>query len=537
MNMFLATVRTLLFAFVSYQSFILVEVVLGARPLRFATHALLSVLNSVITTYLLLHTTVQITYLLSFALLLLESIALYRQAFIKLICLAEAYILSLMCFRGITISIFALVLGTNINYITADTTLLLVTVLIANIAELITVLFVIYHFSGPDLQLPLKYSVQRRYVLDWLTVYNLTMFISAVVFNPGSKFSFAVPEYLYICIFILFSGYTMPVYTFRLNRAIEIKRKNKALALELGSQKRLQSALIRDAVFTTEANLTQNRVISGLEHYVHSYDTANYKYDAWFDSMKPIIHPDYFDVFSKSLDRHNLIENFNNGVEPQPFEYQRWCEDGKYHWVRLVLRIFKDIENGDISVFGYIFDIDKEIREKQELLFRAQTDGFTGLYNKATTETLIEEEIKNGTGILLLMDVDNFKNVNDRLGHEVGDNVLKHVAHILKSCSRETDILGRIGGDEFMVFLKDTNNLAAAQQRADELLRLFQSENDYSRKNHPITASIGIAVIDKTVTNFSDAYNHADCALYQVKHSKKNSYAIYDESIHGNCFV
>ncbi len=524
----LAAVRTLVFIFVSYQSFIFVEVVLDAKPLRFSTHVLLSVINSVASTYLLMHTTFQVTYLLLFAMLTVESVIIYRKSFVKLLCIIEAYILSVMCLRGISMSIFALILRTQISSIAGDTTLLMVSALIPNIIELCLIFLVLRHFPAVDLRLLLKHTVQRRYVLLWLGIYNLTMLLASDVCTPGSRLSFAVFEYLYICVFILFSSYTMPTYTFRLNRAIEIQRKNKSLALELGTQKQLQSVLLRDAIFTTEANLTQNRVIFGLENYADSFDQTNLNYDAWFDSMEPIIHPADYGFFANLLNRHNLIENFNNGVEPLPFEYRRLDQDGKYHWIRLVLRIFKEIETNDVLVFGYVFDIDNEVLEKQELLFQAQMDLFTGLFNKATTEALIGEEIKKGTGILLLLDVDDFKNLNDQLGHEVGDSVLKYVANVLKNCSRETDILGRVGGDEFMVFLKNTNKLAAAEQRADEMLFLLQNEDDYNRRNYPITASIGIAIIDETVENFSDAYKHADIAMYRVKHSHKNGYAVYD---------
>lgn len=268
----------------------------------------------------------------------------------------------------------------------------------------------------------------------------------------------------------------------------------------------------------------------GLDIYADLLESTGNEYDAWVNFTKSNIAPEDFEVVSKILDRQNLLENFEHGTEPAPFEYRRLGNDGKYHWIRLVARIFKDTQTGDVLVFGYAFDIEEEKREKQELLQRAQTDLFTGLYNKVTTEALIGKAIRSGSGILLLLDVDNLKKINDRLGHEVGDRVLKYVASVIKSCSRSNDILGRIGGDEFMIYLLDMGNIAAAERRAAEILSLLAKGTDCKGRKQTITASIGIAPIDGTVNSFSDAYNRADLALYQVKHRKKNGYAVYGET-------
>lgn len=531
----LAAVRTLVFIFVSYLSFVLVEVVLETKPLHSGTRALLSVINSVVSTFMLVYCSFRLTYLLSFVILSVESLIIFRKSFVKQICIVEGFILAVMCLRGISISVFALILHMQIGSVINNFTLLMISDVVSNILELAIVFWVLHRFTAANLRLTLKYDGQRRYLLIWFGIYIVTLFLASAVCYQGNKFSFAVSAYLYLCVLILVSSYTLPIYAFRISRSIEIQEKNRFLTQELGNQKQLQSALMRDSIFSTEANLTQNKVLFGIENYADAFDTNNSNYDDWLRFMESIVYQADYGFFALSLNRHNLTENFNNGVEPSPFEYRRLMKDGKYHWIRLVLRIFKDIESNDILVFGYVFDIDKEMREKQELVFRAQTDLFTGLSNKTTTEALIKTEIRKRTGILLLLDVDDFKNFNDRLGHEVGDNILKYVASVLRNCSRETDILGRIGGDEFMIFLKSTNNLAAAEQRAEEILFLLQNDDDYNRRNHPITASIGIALIDETVENFSDAYRHADIAMYRVKNSQKNGYAVYnaleDESV------
>ena len=140
---------------------------------------------------------------------------------------------------------------------------------------------------------------------------------------------------------------------------------NRKLTKEISNHKALESALTRDAIFTTQANLTQNKVIRGLEYYDKFLERIHYDYDVWFEFAKSNVQQEYRDIYCNSLQRKNLIENFNKGIEPKPFEYRRIGSDS---WIRLVLRVFKDVESDDVYVFGYGFDIDNEIRERQALI-------------------------------------------------------------------------------------------------------------------------------------------------------------------------
>jgi len=115
-------------------------------------------------------------------------------------------------------------------------------------------------------------------------------------------------------------------------------------------------------------------------------------------------------------------------------------------------------ESGNIfKVVGAIIDINKEKVEGEELLFKAQRDSLTKLFNKRNTQNKIEEYIKNGgmnvNSALFVIDVDDFKAVNDNLGHLAGDTVLRSISSMLAEVFSENSIIGRIGGDEFIVFL------------------------------------------------------------------------------------
>ena len=177
-------------------------------------------------------------------------------------------------------------------------------------------------------------------------------------------------------------------------------------------------------------------------------------------------------------------------------------------------------------------------KEKGKVLEnKAETDLLTGLSNKATTERKIQEYIDenpNGRGLMFILDIDNFKKVNDTMGHAFGDVLLKTLGKEIKSEFRVTDIVGRMGGDEFMIFLKDMKDDGIIEREAIRLTNFFQdfrAGEEYVK--YSASASIGAAVYPDDAKNFKDMYLAADQALYRAKKRGKRQLAFYDETRHG----
>ncbi len=132
--------------------------------------------------------------------------------------------------------------------------------------------------------------------------------------------------------------------------------------------------------------------------------------------------------------------------------------DGEILWAALRATIHEDPETGDILLFGYVRDIDSRKKTELALLERAEKDGVTGLYNKATIQTMIQRILqeRRGSGgqcALLVIDLDNFKQVNDRYGHLQGTSSFRRSATFSTPPSSKKGLVGRIGGDEFVLFL------------------------------------------------------------------------------------
>lgn len=175
----------------------------------------------------------------------------------------------------------------------------------------------------------------------------------------------------------------------------------------------------------------------------------------------------------------------------------------------------------------------KRSEEKDKLLReKADTDLLTGLSNKLATERKIKEyisEYPDKLGMLFVLDIDNFKKINDTMGHAFGDEVLRSLGSQIGAVFRVTDIIGRTGGDEFMIFLKflksDENTLKEAQKLVD-FFKGFVA-GDYVK--YSATASIGAAVFPAHGSDFETLYKAADKALYKAKKRGKNQLAFYDD--------
>ena len=171
-------------------------------------------------------------------------------------------------------------------------------------------------------------------------------------------------------------------------------------------------------------------------------------------------------------------------------------------------------------------------KQKSELQLKADTDLLTGLTNKAATIRLIKEYMSqnpNGTGVLFVIDIDNFKKINDTMGHAFGDEVLKELGQQLRSMFRAMDVVGRFGGDEFMVFMTDVKDPAAIKRNGDRLREFFRNFKAGEYVKYSVTASIGAAVFSEDSKDFESLFRTADKAVYVVKKRGKNDVAFYSD--------
>ncbi|MBE6962929.1 MAG: diguanylate cyclase [Ruminococcaceae bacterium] len=227
------------------------------------------------------------------------------------------------------------------------------------------------------------------------------------------------------------------------------------------------------------------------------------------------------------------VEDLRLGKESQPhLEVRIVNREGKYIWCRIRARLQRDGARETNRIVGIIYDVDEFKRATIALKEQAQRDSLTKLLNKASTQNLITEHLSSQDGqrlsAMLILDMDNFKSVNDRYGHLFGDAILSQVSSRLRSLFRSHDILGRIGGDEFLILLKDVPNIEIVESRCSLLLENFHNLLNQLMPDLDVSFSIGAALAPLHATTYADLFKHADEALYIAKSNGKNCYKIYD---------
>lgn len=227
----------------------------------------------------------------------------------------------------------------------------------------------------------------------------------------------------------------------------------------------------------------------------------------------------------------NLLVRYIGGQRRLENVWKVHFSSGEDKWINLKADLMTDPYSEHIKAFIRVRDVTNEYEELLSVKKKSEIDGMTGLLNRATCEEKVRGLLGSKPekyGTLLLMDLDNLKYINDSLGHEQGDRAIKAVAATLKKHFRESDIIGRVGGDEYLVFLKGSaDNVSAISITVAALLRKLAGISIGAQNEHRIHCSVGCAVQMSEEDDFDTLYKQADLALYHVKRNGKNNFAFF----------
>lgn len=216
----------------------------------------------------------------------------------------------------------------------------------------------------------------------------------------------------------------------------------------------------------------------------------------------------------------------------ETIEYRTRRFDGEFIWYQANLTSLLGPEGYVTRVVGRMINIHAKKLKEMELLLRAEKDALTGVYNKGAAMQLIQNAIhesKDGVlNALMIIDLDNFKEVNDLLGHAKGDKVLQDVAAALSDIFRGGDIVGRIGGDEFVVFMKNLSLISEADFSANNVVKQVDYSFDHESQQIHLTCSVGVAIFPYHGSDYEELFDKADKAVYTVKANGKYGCRIYD---------
>lgn len=245
--------------------------------------------------------------------------------------------------------------------------------------------------------------------------------------------------------------------------------------------------------------------------------------------LKHAVNNDEVIQFFKDFTREKILSQFHAGQTNICFNYQRKFSDGSIRWVRLHAHCMKAPLSDDIIMTIVSHDIESAKRERDALVHAATHDALTGVSNRVSAVESIEEYLAQmdlaDRCALFMIDIDDFKTVNDTLGHQKGDEALTAIATLIKKTFRANDVVGRLGGDEFIVLMKSITNLRDVTSKALELIKTLQCTCSNQDEHLTLSASAGVTIA-LYGDSFESLYPTADKALYRAKALGKNQYVL-----------
>lgn len=281
-----------------------------------------------------------------------------------------------------------------------------------------------------------------------------------------------------------------------------------------------------------EIDVTNDRVISDMSAMQFMDGLPqNTPATVFMSRLAAIMHPDDLKAYREYTSLEALKAVYDVGVTESDLEYRIMADDD-YVWRTAHISLFRSPADGTLHGMVFVKDITSDIEQRDALRGKAERDPLTGLLNKLRTEEIIKETLAADArsdelriNALIIIDLDNFKSINDLMGHLFGDAVLADTGKRLTSVFRSTDVVGRTGGDEFIVFMKNIPNRTIAMSKAALACSEIMSAPDEGCC--AVSASVGIAFSPDDGRSFEELYMKADMAMYRAKDAGKGRCLVY----------
>ncbi len=264
------------------------------------------------------------------------------------------------------------------------------------------------------------------------------------------------------------------------------------------------------------------------ERYYTMAGYANNAFPYTFEEWEKRVHPD--DITHVTQCYQAYLADRTNTFDVE-FRFLR--NDQSYMWIQAKGKIAeRDNNNKPLRFIGTHSDISVQKKYQEEILHQAHFDSLTYLPNRFLSldrlnHACIEANRKQEHVVLLFLDLDDFKKINDSLGHDIGDLLLIEAANRLRHVVRAVDTVGRLGGDEFIIILSGLNNIKEAHPIVENLLNQFREAFLIKKREMILTASVGVAIYPNDASNSAELLRNADSAMYDAKAHGRNTYSYY----------
>lgn len=294
---------------------------------------------------------------------------------------------------------------------------------------------------------------------------------------------------------------------------------------ELEDEVKIMKERYQILVECTEALLFEYRPEEDVMIFVFNFqknksrkEIANYHE---YIKVSPLVHPDHLQKFM------DVLEKASRHPLRGELEYLSKVSNGEFQWHKTIYSSIADEEGKVLRVLGRIYNIHESETRRRDMIHKVETDFLTGLLNKGAANDKISAWLKQNPtkeAHMIMLDLDDFKSINDRYGHSFGDEVLKETAKVLSECFAPSHLLSRFGGDEFIIFVEDEPT-KLVESRVDDMMHKLAQERTEMKQS--LKCSVGIAARVSKDDGFEELFNRADNAMYVAKKKGKNRYCIY----------
>lgn len=238
-----------------------------------------------------------------------------------------------------------------------------------------------------------------------------------------------------------------------------------------------------------------------------------------------MVHPDDRPLFEEAF------KDVLAGKTHKSIRIRLKNKHGDYRWCNNPITIVYGDDGRPYKAIGFFEDVQNEVFKEEAMRRKSQIDNLTRLYNKGAVKLLIDDALANSNATqkhaLICIDIDNFKNVNDSFGHLFGDEVLIDMSKKIKHLFRSSDILGRFGGDEFILMVRDLPDVDFVKDKVARLCDTIRHTYRIGNVEQTVSASIGVSIYPQDGMSYEQLYDRADKASYIVKRNGKDGYMFY----------
>mgnify|MGYP001162906649 FL=1 len=355
-------------------------------------------------------------------------------------------------------------------------------------------------------------------VADWF-------FVLAVPSTVADELSAKIITYVLVMLVLVILVHTSVIFGAYQHEVetVRVLERDKELMRQSSEQYALVNRLSNEVLFTVD--MENGRILfNDCFESMFGMPAPSCTLDHIEDCYRLIFEPDR-PAFIR------FIEHMNAGAPEAHEELRMKNFRSIVRWKRLEIYTVFDSEGRSRQVVGKITDIHRQKQSLQRLRRKADSDPLTGLLNRGAleqyTKAFLQGEGKEEMHAFLILDFDNFKQVNDTLGHSEGDRMLIEFAHAVSRLFRAGDLIARLGGDEYTMFMKYIDSDQSAVDKGDQVRGAMAVIS--ASFGVPVTVSVGISIYNRDGSTFEALYKAADAALYRVKKSGKNACALFSE--------